>query len=94
MPADHTDAAIREELYLAFLLLRADAVLLSTIRSWGAGLNDAEALGELRNWNEAKLLELKEWLPSMSENDLGVVQEQIRQYEDARAEEARHAQAA
>jgi hypothetical protein len=93
MPAD-CDPAIREELYLASLLLRADAVLLSTLRSWGAGLDDKEVLTELRNWNEAKLLELKEWLPSMSETDLEVVQEQIRQYESVRASERGQAQAA
>jgi hypothetical protein len=41
-------------------------------------------LADVHNWNEAKLLELKEWLPTMTGRQFEAVQEQIRQYEEAK----------
>ena len=41
-------------------------------------------IADLRNWNEAKLLELKEWLSTMTEGEVEAVQQRIRQYEEAR----------
>jgi len=68
---------LRDELYLSFLLLGADAMLLGTLDNADA----KDLLADLRNWNEAKLLEMKEWLPSMSGSRLEAVEERIRQYE-------------
>jgi hypothetical protein len=39
---------------------------------------------DLHNWNEAKLLEMKEWVTTMSGSELESAQERIRQYEEAR----------
>ena len=41
---------------------------------------------DLRNWNEAKLLEMKEWLPTMTGVELEDVQERLRQYEEVRSQ--------
>lgn len=71
------DRKLRDELYLSFLLLGADAMLLGTLDNADA----RDLLADLRNWNEAKLLEMKEWLPSMSGSRLEAVEERIRQYE-------------
>jgi CHASE3 domain sensor protein len=71
------DRELRDELYLSFLLLGADALLLGTLDNADA----KDLLSDLRNWNEAKLLEMKEWLPSMSGSRLEAVEERIRQYE-------------
>ena len=71
------DRELRDELYLSFLLLGADAMLLGTLDN----ADEMDLLADLRNWNEAKLLELKEWLPSMSGSRLEAVEERIRQYE-------------
>jgi CHASE3 domain sensor protein len=71
------DHELRDELYLSFLLLGADAMLLGTLDNADA----KDLLADLRNWNEAKLLEMKEWLPSMSGSRLEAVEERIRQYE-------------
>ena len=38
----------------------------------------------MRNWNEAKVLEMKEWLATMSGAELEEARSRIRQYEDAR----------
>ena len=71
------DRELRDEIYLSFLLLGADAMLLGTLDNADA----RDLLSDLRNWNEAKLLEMKEWLPSMSGSRLEAVEERIRQYE-------------
>lgn len=75
---------MRQELYLSLVLLGADALLLGTVATWANGAADDEVLADLRNWNEAKLLELKEWLPTMGGEQLEAVQEQIRLYQQAR----------
>lgn len=75
------DRELRDELYLSFLLLGADAMLLGTLDN----ADEMDLLADLRNWNEAKLLELKEWLPSMSGSRLEAVEERIRQYEALKA---------
>lgn len=75
---------IRQELYLSLALLGADPLLLGTAASWADGAADDDVVADLRNWNEAKLLEMKEWLPTMSAQDLEAAQEQIRLYEQAR----------
>lgn len=71
---------VRNELYLSLLLLGADPMLLGAIES----MDDKELLADLRNWNEAKLLELKEWLPTMSGGQLEAVQQRLAQYESHR----------
>jgi hypothetical protein len=71
------DRQLREELYLSFLLLGADAMLLGALDN----ADPKDLLADLRNWNEAKLSELKEWLPTMSGSRLEAVEERIRQYE-------------
>ena len=78
------DRDIRTEIYLALLLLCAEPMLLAAMLAWRDGVDDKDTLADLRNWNEAKLLELKEWLPTMTEGELEAIQERIRQYEDAR----------
>ncbi len=75
------DRELRDELYLSFLLLGADAMLLGTLDNADA----KDLLADLRNWNEAKLLDLKKWLPSMSGSRLEAVEERIRQYEALKA---------
>ena len=75
---------LRLELYLSLLLLGADPMLLSALEAWRDGTEEKDVLADLRNWNEAKLLEMKEWLPTMTGSELEAVQERIRQYEAAR----------
>jgi len=71
---------VRTEIYLSLLLLGADPMLLGTIES----MDDKELLADLRNWNEAKRLELKEWLPTMSGEQLQAVQQRLAEYESLR----------
>jgi len=80
----HAERDMRQELYLSLALLGADPLLLGTLATWANGAADDEVLADLRNWNEAKLLEMKEWLPTMSGRQLEAVQEQIRLYQEAR----------
>lgn len=79
------ERGIRGELYRSLVLLGADPMLLASAAAWASGADDEEVLAGVRNWNEAKLLELKEWLPTMTGRQFEAVQEQIRQYEEARA---------
>jgi hypothetical protein len=72
---------MRQELYLSLLLLGADPILLGNAASWANGAADEEVLADLRNWNAAKVLELKEWLPTMSGEQLDAAQHRIAQYE-------------
>ena len=74
------EAEVRTEIYLALLLLGADPMLLGAIES----MDDKELLADLRNWNEAKLLELKEWLPTMSGEHAQAVQQRLAGYESLR----------
>jgi hypothetical protein len=74
------DRDVRRELYLSLLLLGADPMLLASIES----MDDKELLADLRNWNEAKLAELKEWLPTMDGEQLEAVQQRIEQYDAQR----------
>jgi hypothetical protein len=78
------DRDVRMEIYLSLLLLGAEPMLLAAVAAWRDGAADKDVLADLRNWNEAKLLEMKEWLPTMSGAELEAVQERIRQYEEAR----------
>jgi hypothetical protein len=71
------DPDIRQELYLSLLLLGADPMLLASLES----MEDRELLADLRNWNEAKLAELEEWLPTMDGEQLEAVQQRIEQYQ-------------
>jgi hypothetical protein len=75
---------LRMELYLSLVLLGADSILLGALASWRDGLEEKDVLADLRNWNEAKLLEMKEWLPTMTGSELEDVQARVRQYENAR----------
>jgi hypothetical protein len=74
------DPETRQELYLSLLLLGADALLLGAVERTG----DGELRVDLRNWNEARLAELKEWLPTMSGAPLEDAQRRIAQYEAQR----------
>jgi hypothetical protein len=74
------EGEVRTEIYLALLLLGADPMLLGAIES----MEDKELLADLRNWNEAKLLELKEWLPTMSSEQAQAVQQRLAAYESLR----------
>ena len=75
------DREIRRELYLSLLLLGADSMLLGALEGDG----EQDLLAELRNWNEAKVLEMEEWLSTMTGAELEAAQQRIRQYREARA---------
>jgi hypothetical protein len=75
---------VREEIYRSMVLLGADEVLLGGIASWRDGTTERDVLADLRNWNEAKLLELKEWLPSMDGPELHATEQRVQQYEATR----------
>jgi hypothetical protein len=78
------DRDMRMEIYFALVLLGAEPMLLAAVASWRDGMPEKDLLADLRNWNEAKLAEMKEWLPTMAGAELEAVQERIRQYEEAR----------
>jgi hypothetical protein len=78
------DRDVRMELYLSLLLLGADSMLLGALESWRDGPDDKDIVADVRNWNEAKLLEMKEWLPTMTGAELEAAEARIREYEDAR----------
>jgi CHASE3 domain sensor protein len=80
------DRDIRMEIYLSLLVLGAEPMLLGAVSAWRDGVEERDILADLRNWNDAKVLEMKEWLPTMSGTELQAVQERIRQYEQAREE--------
>lgn len=71
---------MKTELYRTVLLLTTDPILLKALESWCAGAPDAEVLEDLRNWNEAKALELQEWLPTLSGADLQAVQKKLAEF--------------
>jgi hypothetical protein len=75
---------LRQELHLALVLLGADAMLLGALETWRDGAEEKDVLADVRNWNEAKLLEMEEWLATMSGAELEEARSRIRQYEDAR----------
>jgi hypothetical protein len=75
---------LRLELYLCLLLLGADSLLLGALETSREGAEDKDVLDDVRNWNEAKVLEMKEWLATMSGAELEEARSRIRQYEDAR----------
>lgn len=74
------DQGLRTELYLALLLLGADPMLLGAIER----MDDKDLLADLRNWNEARVAELKEWLPTMNGEQQQEMRLRIAQYESHR----------
>jgi hypothetical protein len=83
---------LRLELYLALLLLGAEPMLIASLAAWRDAADDEALVADLANWNDAKVLEMKEWLATMSGEELAAARERIRQYEEARSavsEEAR-----
>lgn len=74
---------IKAEIYRTLLLLHPDPILVKTIESWCAGADDAAVLTELRNWNEAKSLEMEEWLPTLTGRDHDAVQSKLDEYRKA-----------
>jgi len=83
----HLDSELRKEIYRSMALLGADELLLGALSSWRDGVPERDVLADLRNWNEAKLLELKEWLPSMAGPELKATEERVEQYEATREAE-------
>jgi hypothetical protein len=79
-------AAIRKELYLTLLLHGADPIVLGTVEAWGDSMDDSEVLKDLRNWNEAKRLELQEWLATLTDQERQAAEQRLRQYQEARGE--------
>jgi hypothetical protein len=79
------DRDVRLELYLSLVLLGADPMLRGALEAWREEVDEHDLLADLRNWNEAKVLEMKEWLPTMSAAELEASRERIREYEEARA---------
>ena len=77
---------VRLELCLALVLLGADEMLRGTLHARREGADESELLVDLRNWNDAKVLEMKEWLSTMTGAELEAARERIRQYEKVRAE--------
>ena len=77
---------VRLELYLTLVLLGADEVLLAALQAWREGADEGELLADLRNWNDAKVLEMKEWLSTMSGAELEAARKRIGQYEEARSQ--------
>jgi hypothetical protein len=75
---------LRLELYLALVLLGADQMLLGALEAWREGADDRDVVADLRNWNEAKRLEIEEWVATLTESELQSVQQRIRHYEEAR----------
>jgi hypothetical protein len=86
-PMPNLQREMREEIYRSMVLLGADELLLGSIASWRDGITEDDVLAELRNWNEAKVLELKEWLPSMEGPELHTTEERVQQYEASRSSE-------
>jgi hypothetical protein len=78
------DRQLRDEIYRSMALLGADELLLAAMASWRDGVPERDILADLRNWNEAKLLELKEWLPSMTGPESKATAERVEQYEATR----------
>ena len=76
---------LRLELYLALLLLGADPMLIASLVAWRDAADDEALVADLANWNEAKVLEMKEWLATMGGAELETARERIRHYEEARS---------
>ncbi len=82
---------IKSEIYRTVLLLQPDPILLKVLESWCAGADDAEVLADLRNWNEAKALEMEEWAGSLSGKDMEGVQRKLREYAASKGPERKAA---
>lgn len=74
---------IKSEIHRTLLLLHPDPILVRTIESWCAGADDAEVLAELRNWHEAKYLEMQEWLTTLNGRELEAVESKLAEYRKA-----------
>ena len=74
---------LKTEIYRMVLLLHPDPILERTLETWCAGATDEEVLAELRNWNEAKFLEMQEWLTTLDGRDLEAVQSKLAEYRKA-----------
>src|SRR3954463_16363160 len=85
---------LRFELYLALLLLGADSMLLGSLAAWRDGVDNDALIADVANWNEAKVLEMKEWLPPMTGEGLEAAQARIRQDEGGGAAPAEDSNAA
>lgn len=79
---------IKSELFRTLTLLHPDPILMKTLESWCAGTRDDEVAEDLRNWNEAKYLELQEWMPTLGGRDLEAVQRKLAAYQSARGPQA------
>src|ERR1051325_870581 len=53
-------------------------------RRGGGGADDKAVVADLSNWNEAKVLEMKEWLATMAGEELDAARERVRRYEETR----------
>ena len=77
---------VRLELYVALAVLGADEMLLGALHAWREGVDEGELLADVRNWNDAKVLEMKEGLSTMTGAELEAARERIRQYDEARTQ--------
>jgi hypothetical protein len=68
----------------ALLLLGADEMLLASLAACRGGADDKALVADLSNWNEAKVLEMKEWLATMAGEELDAARERVRRYEETR----------
>ena len=74
---------LKAEIYRTLVLLHPDPILEKILEAWCAGADDAEVLTDLRNWNEAKCLEMEEWLSTLTGRDLEAVQHKLHEYRKA-----------
>jgi hypothetical protein len=82
---------MKAEIYRTVLLLQPDPILLKLLESWCAGAKDEEVLAELRNWNEAKSLEMQEWLTTLTGKELDAVERKLGEYQASKAPERKAA---
>ena len=88
MPAQED---IKSEIYRTVLLLHPDPILLSMLESWCAGAKDEEVLADLKNWNEAKSLEMQEWLTTLTGKELDAVERKLGEYQASKTPERKAA---
>jgi hypothetical protein len=82
---------IKSEIHRTVLLLHPDPILRGVLESWCAGAKDEEVLVDLKNWNEAKSLEMHEWLTTLTGKELDAVERKLGEYQASKAPERKAA---